>query len=593
MRYPLYQADWPTAFNKVTKYLGRHWPTGKLTLNDAREKTARLLGYSSLHDVKKELLDDRDPTHAKGFDHYSMHTLMTLKAWVLYRAPMDKMEKLVNRLPWGELRAQAHYLESLSKIQPFYMDEYGYYGNVKTNGHLVDLLNNKVIPPYAYALKSNDDFYCPDHVESILNFCDSLESMQELGFEGDMKGFITQHIEPLFWRPLDEALEKVGFNSIYELSGATMCFVEPLFGEKNAYMIRYLGWGSSVFLPIVARTEVQLREALGKFLRRESFYELESPIDSQAFYSQMSREGSGDSGKELPPKGQWFMDNGQYFYSPRGEERDLWVVLGESLPNIKPYMDSSTQEDPVLFVSGESIRCYKAVKAYLRDHADLDARYLSMSTVERVSLLKKVFGDKIITGADLSAKGLLIHEDQPHNVSECMGNPNIVREDVSTLHEMGENVLKFHPELSEYFDPEALGYFHRASDAYDQPVFLIEPDVFLVGYLMMRSLDAHEGIRVQRKASEIPLLGTLCLQWVLQDGGKSDEDLPSWYEWSELMVRYNESQWLYTNLLSQREDLEVINTDPAFVSNGRTKSITHQTMAEMLSDLTKRHSTLN
>lgn len=577
MRYPVSQADWPTAFNKFAKYLGRHWPTGKLSLNDARERTARLLGYHSVHDLKKELLAEPIP-----FKRWDLKSHFWMKAWVLYRCPISGSKSLFERLPWGELSANSA-RESALKEKPFViLDEFSYYGDSKTNKRMIQMLEDNILPPYGYALNRHGEIYHAEDAENLLELTDSFESPSEVGFEGNVEEFVEQHIKPLFWRPLDEMLEEVTLEGSHKLASGTACYVHR-YEQTDAYIIRYLGLGFSAFLPVIVRTDQELRNALRRFLLREPFYDLYSPYDTQVFYA---------ATKETPCEGQWFEWNGQLLYSQKGENGALWSSLGEALPNLNRYLDAVSAQDPVHFLSSESIRIYKAVEQW-HDIRKIEDAYLGMSQEKRISCLHRALGATQMTGEDYIKMGMLVPEDHPTTIGECLGNRGVIREERETLESMGQQVLKQHPELSAFYDDEALGYLYLAYDDYGYASSgMLEPNASFIGFVVYRALCVEYKSNMSIDYRSLPSMCMLALHWILFSEEEKDECfIVVWRKWVSLLNRYHDDVWFFRNVLRDKDELKVINTDDRFISNGPRKEIVLQSMTEMLSQIIR--NTLN
>lgn len=576
MRYPLSVADWPTAFNKFSKYLGRHWPTGPLALNDARERAARLLGYHSVHDAKQELVA---PDAMTSCQHWGMHDHMWLKAWVLYRAPMAPMQMLLKRLPWGELAAHKAYLVE-QRNRPFLiMDEFSTYsGDSKTNKRMIQLIEDQIIPPYEYALNHQGEIYQAEHAESVLELAESVEDLAEVGFEGDLEGFVQEHVMPLFWRPLDDLLKHVTMKDTSGLTLGTRCLFQAANDDK-ACLVRYFGFGFSVFYPVVVRTDEQAREVLAKILRREPFYALESPEDNHLFYNETGVDGAS---------GEWFVVEGQHFYSPEGDNKQTWKELGEALPNITSYVSQVPMEGSKYFLSPESIRVYRALDLWHQDRS-IDETYLGMETQDRQALLSQALGHERLTGEDFIKMGGLIPEDEPVTIAECLGHRDVIREERSILRDMGRSVSRHHPELTGFYDDEALGYLLRAYDDMGHQTWLIEPDVQFIGFVVFRALSARYRSMSPIDCHSLPSVCKLALQWLMQDCPDVDEDFfyIEWRKWVGLLNRYNKQLWLFRNALKERPGLGDINQDERFVSNGPKQEIVLESMVEMLCRLAK------
>lgn len=100
MRVPVLKSDLPDKYNKVAKYIGRHWPIGKLTLSQAHEVTAYLLGYLSYHEIR-QVAGAELPKSI--IEMHKVHGSIIAKALIRYNVKPDDMKQLVLRVPFKEM----------------------------------------------------------------------------------------------------------------------------------------------------------------------------------------------------------------------------------------------------------------------------------------------------------------------------------------------------------------------------------------------------------------------------------------------------------------------------------------------------------
>jgi len=212
MRIPFSRADWPHAFNKVAKYLGRH-ATPKLTLSQAREKLARLAGYNSVHEVKKTLIE----AHSES-DCYPVDKLirsMLLRGLIQFDESPNDCISLYSRLPLHDLSFWPHtdshkekvWLESMrANGKMVVLDEFGYYANAgvfNTPEMLAYMIEKFDLPPYTKAVRDDGCIFIAEMLTNEirrLSDRDSIESLLADEFpELTLDSFIAKHLVPRVW----------------------------------------------------------------------------------------------------------------------------------------------------------------------------------------------------------------------------------------------------------------------------------------------------------------------------------------------------------------------------------------------------------
>jgi len=102
MRVPICNADLPLGFNKLAKYIGRHWPDGRLKLSQSRERLAKMLGYSSAYAVLRELVPEESVHALERADIVQIVCANTDPGWNVDPAAFAA---LMQRLPWHDIKA--------------------------------------------------------------------------------------------------------------------------------------------------------------------------------------------------------------------------------------------------------------------------------------------------------------------------------------------------------------------------------------------------------------------------------------------------------------------------------------------------------
>ena len=261
--------------------------------------------------------------------------------------------------------------------------------------------------------------------------------------------------------------------------------------------------------------------------------------------------------------------------------------MGEALPNMKPYLDAVPPQDPVHFLGSESIRVFKALEQW-HDLKTIEDVYLGMTQEKRILCLQRALGTTKLTGEYYIQMGMLVPEDHPVTIGECLGNRGVIREERETLQDMGRQVLTHHPELFEFYDEEALGYLYLAYDDYGHRSSMLEPSANFIGFVVYRALCVEYISNMAIDYRSLPSMCMLALHWLLfSEEEKDDSFIVVWRKWVSLLNRYHDDVWFFRNVLRDKEELRVINTDERFVSNGPRKDVVLQSLGEMLSDIMK------
>lgn len=176
MRVPVLSADLPEKFNKVAKYIGRHWPQEKLGLNKSREALAYLFGYNSAHEVNQVASSTQLP---KTIELNKVYESMVGKALYKYGVRPDTFNEVLYRTPFKELsfydvtdvEQNKRSLEETRKKTGMLIiqDEWGEFTNYKSPSLIIEQHKESLLPPYEYAVNKDAQIFCSSAYESILN----------------------------------------------------------------------------------------------------------------------------------------------------------------------------------------------------------------------------------------------------------------------------------------------------------------------------------------------------------------------------------------------------------------------------------------
>ena len=124
MRICILERDYPAKYNKVAKYIGRHWPHGPLKLNQSTNLLAKLCGYNNIHEIarviakKKAFYAGKKPfieDYTTQLSQRSVVRSMAQRALKLHGIPLDEGLQLFTNTPWHELTYWHSTWESIMK----------------------------------------------------------------------------------------------------------------------------------------------------------------------------------------------------------------------------------------------------------------------------------------------------------------------------------------------------------------------------------------------------------------------------------------------------------------------------------------------
>lgn len=446
MRIPLFTADWPTSFNKFSKYLGRHWPTQPLALNAAREATAYLFGYNSVHDVQREL--NAEQSYSKRLDVDGMVNSMCLRGLKKFGLnPLDSTS-LFRKAPWRDLAlweyTETYVNEKFMEVNKrdgmlFMLDESHLLFDYKTNEKVVDLFDKRMIPRFDYVVNDQGFIYRSGALEKLIDSIDlTAEALKEIDFLGSTQDFITDSVLPLAWVPVVDSLGSLDYRGVWRWDLPYMHEVERL--GDDAYTIRHTGYNAL-------------------YPGHYSFEEVKSALVSIYRNETVSPKSTGPQGDIIQIDQQSFIRPHPFEdYKPFLSNPLLsWFSIPKSAKksNIKP--DS-------LAIGNELYDEHLRLRSWFSTRAPVSVALKTAGS----DLIKPVI-DKVLAGSyrdikSLQAEGELVPDvgaDDDDYEAECKYNQGKIDE----YHYSGLSALKYHPELEEYFDPVALGMEYNDFDS--------------------------------------------------------------------------------------------------------------------------------
>lgn len=586
MRIPVTQADWPLAFNKIAKYIGRHWPTGKQPLNKSREITAVLFGYHSVHDVQQELVNVLPD---KSYSESAMIKSMMLRSLTKYHLRPDQVLRIFSKAPIKELcvysltdEAKHKAWEALQKAlgrPQIFMDEYHLFNNYKSPNLLIDLYDQHDIPVYQYAVDQNGNIFQHTYLESFINHLDvNAEDLRELEFTGTAKEFLHKFVLPLAWRPLKEAISHTNHRSEQEWKCPYMVKVENLSNGRFALFHE----GVYAYYP-ASFDKDQLSEAL------ISIYKNQPVTSADIANIEVSRNTKYTKGEMIPENGTGvFLQSGKYFegfgqtfirVKPIQSYQDLLLqswVKDWFWPGMNEYVcqiSNDVLEDGIEFD-------HVKIEHWLRKNSNLS---LEIKKVKERDSLHPIFAflyrDYYSDLDSLKGKGYLSVDRYDGMTDEDFAEAQLELDiEIAELISNGARVRKFHPELSAYFDNAALGFIHYNYEDQRTKYGCHDRDVnFLLSVFGQRISQVSGAKTKQYYPLSIALMDDLLTGKLtladINDAWRNGCRLLSLYERQDSTIRKLK---IYSDFKK--------NQDKNFVSHGPIAELTRKSSSEILND---------
>lgn len=461
MRIAILRADLPAKFNKVAKYMGRHWPAGKLAHNKSRETLALLLGYNSYYELDQVADSQELPIQIQLNKIVSS---MVVRAVMYCNISIEAASALCTKLPLKELSIykvtdkylEDNYLQELSrsdpKFQQLIFDEAHLLQSYKSPEIVINQYHEGVIPPYSFAVSKNGLIFSASRYERLIEKVggitdDVLESESITRQE-----IIDKFIMPKAWLQIDEYLhEKDASGSLmwrtpnqvqvfkcdqgYLLYNAALKAYYPniysdFTGVTTALKSLYLGKPIVEIYPLSGKVEVCW---LGRTV--ESDYEGHS---STADFSQYLKVDV----------------NEQVFYLTKTYSSLGNLGLIPSLSEFQPMSGENDYQIPSEFVDptvlAEYCSLFKTLP-FIRKRIERKVKLLNINDLKTV--FSNLSNSNSMTEVDVVR---FINDDEDCTVEE-----------IEHAFELGGRVLKMYPELAGQIDQTYLGYSYQQFSQYE------------------------------------------------------------------------------------------------------------------------------
>jgi hypothetical protein len=509
MRVPVLSTDLPEKFNKVAKYIGRHWPHEKMGLNKSRETLAYLLGYNSAHEVN-EVANSNTLPDTISLD--KVYSRMVGKALYKYGVRPDTFNTVLYKTPFKELafyavtdveqeRIRLEKLRESSGMMIFH-DEYQNYINYKSPSLIVEQHKKSLLPPYQYAVNKNGEIFCSGTYESLLNNLGKIEDLvSDIDVDISVFKFIDDYIFPLAWLPINEFLDNTHSKERANWKAPYMVKIKHLRQDGTILGYALFHSGYNAYYPVVCKSIEAVNGVLAKLYKGELVSPDNNLID--IFETAMS----------LRPE----VSSSEYWSEQDFKNAEHINIDGQRLirpDKFKPYTQLVTNEilNSSLWNPPKKVKIHKnAIDAKVySDHISikqtrdqtLESAVQVLEHVKKEDIRKVV---KFVFGIDkVSLKTLINYEyDEEYKVDEA---------DLSKWTSVGTEALKLYPEMDGIIDNPAMGYLYCNYENYvkgDRYAWHCEKrDIAFIGYTLSNS-SMVKGSRVQ--CEDDVLTGTLLL----------------------------------------------------------------------------------
>lgn len=435
MRIPLTEADWPSGFNDVSKYIAKKWPGGKLKFNKAREVTAFLLGYQSVHDAKNSLLEAIPDLE---YSTKEFQRSMTVRALARFDSA-PSIGGLFGSITWSVLTVWKRTTEykSMKALSnpPSFEESWATGGSItfnefkvlkegsydqKTPKALVELIDSGKIPDHDYMVNTAGDIYRFSELERLVDQLGINEQdLGDLNYTKGVSEFIYEQLLPRAWRPLKPVIV-AGDHQGYS---PYMHVVEH---HQTGYKIFHRG--HHAYYDIVCRSEAQLHRLLELIFKGEPVSR--APASSGSFQI----DGNWFSHSEI------FKRNTVIKDSPWLREIPL-PDLDPDLPNI-----------PQTVILRDSYETHKRVEQLLTQ----EISDFNFSSEQAEGIFREILGPEKQTLEHLQQQGDFTVDTEYFFDEDELNTAIAENEDrINEAKNHGRNVLEYHPELRPYFDEVA------------------------------------------------------------------------------------------------------------------------------------------
>ncbi|KJG37722.1 hypothetical protein UA32_12240 [Photobacterium angustum] len=455
MRIPIVKADWPKSFNSTAKYIGRHWPKGKLTLSKSREVSAKLMGYHSVHDVAREL---QESLPDRCYSTKSMAASMAVKSVLLYGLPPVASYQFFSAIPWVNLtvwRDTSEYrYEQLRTQGRLVLDEYHGMMSYYTPSLLADAWVQGKIPKFEFTLDKDGMMFDRRQLERILEFASpSEEDLEECGSSLSVEDYFNTHILPNAWCPVEEAISRLNPNDpVYWMAPE---FVEIIKVDDDSYVLR--NEQLSAFYP-GTYTSNELAESIAKLFKLDTISDIETECEIS-----LDKYGRECESEKFGMHGSFILDDQVYYRQFKLNDYSAFVEN----PFIDFLLDNITFKN--WFSIPESVLCANKLAAINKAYTVLDSIMDSSPNGNQAlvnlgvsDVLPLIYRSCFYDLESLKAEDQFNIENRYfEDAAEELEAKKELSELIAYCDVIGSEVLNLMPELKAYYDPRVIGYRYQ------------------------------------------------------------------------------------------------------------------------------------
>ncbi|MCC3803877.1 hypothetical protein IB292_02385 [Vibrio parahaemolyticus] len=467
MRTPIISTDLSTPFNSVAKYLGRHWPDGKLKHNQSRELLARLMGYNSTHEVYRTA-DSNTLPDSVSLD--KVKKAMFVRGLKFTNSnPLD-LTGLLNKLPFRHLAfyqsTAEHKMEQLKTDfkqagKMLIEDEFHSVMSYTSPDLLCELFDQNLIPRYRQAVRQTEQGYevfSQSRLEQLARTFEGLpgDVMTEQGI--DKSSIINDHLVPNIWCSLEQHIHKMIVNDEWDMPRGFSVFTAHMDASNESEPVYLIGKGVyGALVPRIYKTKGEVYEGIATLLkgnpikpqteRLPTLYNVRHMFNPKQSKNALPRCGftmyeSYQDSHRFTIHGQQYINYDPIKPYPKGWQQAIDFEPDPKLANIellKPIADIIP-----IAVAQDCVQIERKVLPYQRRN---EYRMDQLTESQWCLLIKAGRAGDLTFGS--SELATLKDED-------------LTQEDYRLI---GRSVESHHPELEGVFDHDVLGVIFESSEA--------------------------------------------------------------------------------------------------------------------------------
>lgn len=614
MLLPIYQPDLNSGFDKLSKYISRHWPLGPLGQGKGRNITSYLLGYNTYHEVLKVAggMDESQIATFAGINIKQLQSVMAGKALYKYQVNPTELLKVLRKAPFCELSVYEvsadlrTYKEEMAsnalldeQLNSFkaggklvMLDEMASYsqmnGGNKTPDSVLSLHDNGKIPRYEYAVNEDGLLFSSVRFENLIKELGSLAPIVD-GLGLTQEEYIKQYVLPMAWLPVKEAI-LVSKDDYWHLPEFIEIKKARRAGGDIGYLILHKGVNG--FYPVICESIEKVISAvskiyLGEFIGANSHdqADFDEITFTNSFMPHRDSLEAYFAGTIKVNKS--FLYKGQTFF----EFKPVWSYSGLAESKLLNHAGLDSNHHYYLNKIDEDVLMDEIVQSHYRlqnqevDLIDIAGHAFNVNeqALEPVSIdniVEALFGGMSIDPELIEQPDVWCDYETEDNLDDWFSA-------------IGRHLKRRYPELAQHFTDLQLGRILIEHEDYDYDE-CIDPEVaaevsapkdveFLAAALTYSPL-LQLGMKNQTRCCEVAIL---LMSYCIEAGGQFDV--------IEAIEEYKKAYWLLTMSESQNDTINTLmafseftdNHDMTFVTHGKESSYQRQSMSEAMQEISR------